>query len=108
MAGKAGMERWQRRDARQWQAVIDLQANSGLSVADFCRRELIGTASFYRWRRLLGGEFERRMPRETTSDFVELGLLRPVGEVDGATVPSGRFELTLDLGAGVVLHLVRG
>ena len=55
MAGKAGTERWHQRDAGQWQALIVRQAGSGLSVADFCRRESISTASFYRWRRLLGG-----------------------------------------------------
>ena len=56
--GKAGMERWHQRDAGQWQALIGCQAGSGLSVAEFCRRESISTASFYRWRRLLGGGLE--------------------------------------------------
>lgn len=107
--GKAGMERWHQRDAGQWQALIGRQAGSGLSVADFCRRESISTASFYRWRRLLGGGLvEQGVPRESTSGFVDLGLLRPAGEEDEAAVPTGRLELTLDLGGGVVLHLVRG
>jgi transposase len=49
-----------------------------------------------------------RVPRESTSGFVDLGLLRPAGEVDETAVPTGRLELTLDLGGGVVLHRVRG
>ena len=108
MAGKAGTERWHQRDAGQWQALIGRQAGSGLSVADFCRRESISTASFYRWRRLLGGGLEQATPREPTSDFVDLGLLNRGSEEDGASAPAGRLELTLDLGGGVVLHLVRG
>ena len=108
MAGKAGTERWHQRDAGQWQALIGRQAGSGLSVADFCRRESISTASLYRWRRLLGGGLEQALPRESTSGFVDLGLLRPAGEVDETAVPTGRLELTLDLGGGVVLHRVRG
>jgi hypothetical protein len=35
--------------------LIGRQTGSGLSVADFCRRESISTASSYRWRRLQGG-----------------------------------------------------
>ena len=81
MAGKAGTERWRQRDAGQWQALIV---------------------------RLLGGGLEQALPRESTSGFVDLGLLRPAGEVDETAVPTGRLELTLDLGGGVVLHLVRG
>ena len=108
MAGKAGTERWHQRDAGQWQALIGRQAGSGLSVADFCRRESISTASFYRWRRLLGGGLEQALPRESTSDFVDLGLLNRGSEEDEASAPAGRLELTLDLGGGVVLHLVRG
>lgn len=106
--GKAGMERWHQRDAEQWQALIGRQAGSGLSVADFCRRESISTASFYRWRRLLGGGLGRATPREPTSDFVDLGLLNPGSEEGEASGPAGRLELRLDLGGGVVLHLVRG
>ena len=47
-------------------------------------------------------------PREPTSDFVDLGLLNRGSEEDGASALAGRLELTLDLGGGVVLHLVRG
>ena len=54
------------------------------------------------------GGLEQALPRESTSGFVDLGLLRPAGEVDETAVPTERLELTLDLGGGVVLHLVRG
>ena len=63
---------------------------------------------FLSLRRLLGGGLEQATPREPTSDFVDLGLLNQGSEEDGASAPAGRLELTLELGGGVVLHLVRG
>jgi putative transposase len=72
------------------------------------RTQSISTASFYRWRRLLSGGLEQATPREPTSDFVDLGLLNPGSEEEEASGPAGRLELRLDLGGGMVLHLVRG
>ena len=74
----------------------------------FRQGESINTASFYCRRRLLGGGLAQAMPREPTSDFVVLGLLNRGSEEDGASAPAGWLELTLELGGGVVLHLVRG
>jgi hypothetical protein len=36
-----------------WREVLARQAESGLSVAEFCRREKLGQPSFYAWRRAL-------------------------------------------------------
>jgi hypothetical protein len=36
---------------RRWQQRLDRFRTSGLTVADFCERESISTASFYAWRR---------------------------------------------------------
>src|SRR5262245_31011664 len=36
---------------RRWQQRLDRFRTSGLTVADFCEREGISTASFYAWRR---------------------------------------------------------
>ena len=36
---------------RRWQQRLDRFHKSGLTVADFCEREGISTASFYAWRR---------------------------------------------------------
>ena len=38
---------------RVWRGVVDRQRLSGLSVREFCRRELVSEASFYAWRREL-------------------------------------------------------
>ena len=79
---------------------------SGLAVAAFCRRESISTSSFYRWRSLLSGSLPREVVTRSplraapgAPTFVDLGTLRGVREP---------LELRLDLGGGVLLHLVRG
>ena len=38
---------------RAWRALVDRQRLSGLSVREFCRRELVSEAAFYAWRREL-------------------------------------------------------
>jgi transposase-like protein len=39
-----------------WQNVLARQASSGISVAEFCRRESISAPALYAWRRKLRGE----------------------------------------------------
>ena len=48
---------WGRRErASHWRSVLERQANSGISVAEFCRRESISAPALYAWRRKLGRE----------------------------------------------------
>jgi putative transposase len=77
-----------RRSADEWRQVLSRFVGSGLAVEAFCNREGISDTSFYRWRSRLGAPMGRCEQRETE---------RP-----------GRIELTLDLGGGLQLHLVRG
>lgn len=91
--------------AREMRALVARFAQSAMTVERFCRDEAISTSSFYRWRTLLSGGDRGVATRGTSSvaagaaDFVALGTLRPAHE---------RMELRLELGDGVVLHLVRG
>lgn len=41
--------------AEVWRERLGRQARSGLSIAEFCRREGVSAASFYQWRRRLKG-----------------------------------------------------
>ena len=100
-----------------WRALMTRFGASGLSVAEFCRRESLCKASFYRWRGLLGRVVEADQPNEVEpggSGFVDLGMLgqsataATVAKSDTASNPLGSLELTLELGGGLVLHLVRG
>ena len=97
-----GKSKWIRRNQAQWRSLLSRFADSGLSVSVFCRREAVSTASFYRWRGLIerhdGGE-ELTVLGEPA--FVDLGTLR------GESGRGAAVELRLDLGGGLILHLVR-
>jgi hypothetical protein len=93
--------------AKGWRELLARFAGSGLTTQSFCQREAVSTASFYRWRALLGTPPGRDLALAppaniTPNTFVDLGTLGASG------VRSDRLELRLDLGAGVTLQLVRG
>jgi putative transposase len=96
----------QRRGVEGWRELVSRQVRSGLSVQAFCRREGISPWSLYGWRSRLGTTSEQTEPVEsrsadnnTPAQFIDLGALRSAAE--------SRCEIRLDLGGGVVLHLVR-
>lgn len=99
----------QRLSASAWRVMLARFAGSGLTVQRFCQREAVSTASFYRWRSMLEATIPAEAPPQKvpvaataspTPEFVDLGTLQPTA--------SSRFELRLDLGGGLLLHLVRG
>jgi transposase-like protein len=47
------MGQWRKDREVHWRGVLERQAASGLSVADFCRQETVSAPSFYFWRRRL-------------------------------------------------------
>ena len=93
--------RWRRRSRQEWQAVIARFAESGLGVEAFCAREGLSESTFRRWRSLLGEpSTQPAAPVMEPTGFVDAGTLKLGG--------TGRLELRLDLGDGVILHLSRG
>ena len=92
-----------RRSRSEWRSLFAIFGGSGLSVEAFCRREAISAASFYRWRSLLSGAGDRGevVVRDSAPAFVDLGAL------NSASSPGRRLDLKLDLGDGLLLHLVR-
>jgi putative transposase len=96
--------RRRRLSAESWRAVLARFAESGLSVQAFCEREEIGIASFYQWRAKLAGSIADPKPEAAEGE-----MLKTAGFVDLGTLSASvsRFELRLDLGGGVLLHLVR-
>lgn len=93
-----------RRSRHEWRSLLVKFDGSGLGVDAFCRREAISAASLYRWRALLGdgGDDSDTVVTRTTPAFVDLGTL------NSAVSSRPRTELKLDLGDGLILHLVRG
>ena len=103
MAGRT-KGKWSRRSQDEWRALMARFDSSGLGVAAFCRREAVSSASFYRWRGLLRERHEdaEAIRNDRGAAFVDLG------ELNSNPSPRPRFELKLDLGEGLFLHVVRG
>lgn len=89
-----------RRSRAEWRSLLAKFDGSGMGVDAFCRREAIGAASFYRWRRLLGNAVGG-VGSHSAPAFVDLGTL------SAASPLRPRIDLKLELGDGLILHLVR-
>jgi hypothetical protein len=93
--------------AETWQKILGRFEESGLTESAFCAREGISTQSLQRWRLRLGGESGHslvakatQLTRKTDDDeFIDLGALRSA---------ESRFEVRLELGAGLILSIARG
>jgi putative transposase len=98
----------QRRSESAWREIVARQEQSGLTVQEFCEREGLKAASLYGWRVRLRQEHagkktsppisRRARAEKAPGEFIDLGA------IDSSR---GRFEVRLDLGGGVLLHLVR-
>ena len=102
------MQTTKRRSAETWRAVVARFAQSGMTEEAFCEGEGVSAKLFHRWRMKRG----KAMPRavvdksarvapspSSSAGFVDLGPLK-----DGGS----KLEMRLDLGGGVLLHVVRG
>lgn len=87
-----------RRTRVQWQRLLAGHAASGLSQQDYCTRHRIAYSSFCRWKRELSG-VEASARVAVNAAFVELTPATPVAV--------SRWEVELELGAGVFLRLRR-
>lgn len=98
----------QRRGEASCRELVARQVDSGLSVQEFCRREGFNVGTFYGWRSRLrarptqAAESSTKsvVPEAPAKGFIDLGALNGAG--------ASRCEIRLDLGAGVVLQVVRG
>jgi Transposase len=72
-----------------WERLLAKQAGSGLSIAEFCRRNEVSAASFYQWRK-------------------KLGRRRPVAEAFVPVAVLGAATLRVEFPCGVVMQLPAG
>ena len=74
------MGRWRRDRELYWRGVLQRQAKSGLSVAEFCRQESISGPSLYSWKRKLKERDASSQQEEQQVDVqpVTAGQLLPV------------------------------
>ncbi len=63
-----------------WRLRLRRQAASGLSIADFCSREAVSTASFYAWRRRLDASRPLATPDPPLFVPIRLGPSSPSGD----------------------------
>jgi hypothetical protein len=93
-----------RRSGDEWRQVLSGFSGSGLAVEAFCARAGISDTSFYRWRGRLGASVKR----PDAIDHPQWGSFIDAGPLRSEVARPARLELTLDLGGGLQLHLVRG
>ena len=99
------MQTRKRRSAETWRAMVARFAQSGLTEEAFCQGEGVSAKLFHRWRMKRGSAAPRtvakpaRVAPSPTAGFVDLGSLKGGGS---------KLEMRLDLGGGVLLHVVRG
>jgi len=98
--------RQQRRSAEEWRGIFERRAASGLSIATFCQREGIAHSSYARWQTQLAhaARDAGTALSPTGVGFVDAGVLAQHATGDMAK----RINLRLELGHGIVLHVVRG
>jgi hypothetical protein len=92
-----------KRSESAWRELVARHATSDLSVPQFCRGEGINAGVYRRWRAVLsdGGKITARKVRAQPD-------AAPFIDLSGIGSGSSRFEVRLELGAGVVLSVARG
>jgi len=102
-AARAGVRQHCGADERRRLVEEFLSSGSGPGV--FCRSHGLSTESLNRWRReyLTAAEEPVTAGPMASTSFIELNSIAETSAIAG-----GRLDLRLDLGGGVVLHLVRG
>lgn len=85
------------RSRSEWQDLLNEFASLDVSAQQFCNERGLGYASFIRWRKLLSSRTNK-----PAASFVDLSSLAAPASDAGST-----WNITLDLGDGVVLQLER-
>lgn len=88
-----------RRTREQWQRLVDKQAESELSVSEFCAQHQLTVSNFYQWRKKLGED----SPSFTQQDNW-LAFDMPAS---GTQRAGSTWEIELTLPGGVVLRMNR-
>src|SRR5258706_914580 len=106
----------QREHEIEWRDRLTRYSASGQTVRAFCQSESVSMGTFYAWQARLRKRgfvaLKPRVGRQMPTAFIDAGAMRKVINVDHqageANVdPVGRFDIRLELGGGVGLHLVR-
>ncbi len=83
-----------RRTKAQWQQLVEGQADSGLTISDYCASHGITVSGFYQWRKKLQSTEAVQMQPESWLSFAS----PPQNE-------QGNWQIELALPGGVVLRM---
>ena len=95
----------QSRKEIEWRQRLARFAASGQRVTSFCQAESVSAATFYHWRKQLTGT----AGASQAGSFIDAGVMPAASEAQPTQTASAgaALEVRLDLGHGVVLHIVR-
>ena len=88
-----------RRTREQWQALIDEQAESELSVSEFCAQYDLTVSNFYLWRKKLSNDSQ---PFARQDNWLAFDM-----PASGDQSIDSAWEIELVLPGGVVLRMNR-
>ena len=94
-----------RQDEASWRGLLARHAESGLSTVAFCAEAGVSSKSFYRWRSRLSGSTTKPVAVAATGGKASANGIIDLGGLH--TPERSRVEVHLDLGGGVMLHVVR-
>lgn len=75
--------------AEHWRGVLARQAASGLSAAEFCRRDGISNCQFFYWKKRLSRPPGSRAPQVPAPAFQEVRLADGFGQTAELVFPNG-------------------
>jgi len=90
-------KRHERRSQEQWSVIIEDQATSGVSIADYCQSNNIGLASFAKWKRRLRGDTTKPgHSKQSAESFATVKLIEP---------NESQATVTLSIGTNITLMI---
>ena len=88
----------------EWRLRLARFAASGLPVRQFCDAEAVSNATFYSWQKKLG----KAVVTSPGAGFIDVGPMPAPPRAPVKVEPaSAALEVRLELGHGLVLHIVR-
>ena len=88
-----------RRTREQWQELVDKQAESELTVSEFCAQHALTVSNFYLWRKKLSDDSQSLAPQD---NWLAFDMPTSGNQSAGST-----WEIELALPGGVVLRMNR-
>lgn len=97
-----------------WRNRLRRHAQSGKSIAAFCRDEAVSTASFHIWRaKLAAADGHTAQPAQAAA-FIDLGAIKDAVHASSmaqspasTSVAAPGIDVRIDLGGGIVLTITR-